>query len=122
MTENDFFANLEMRVCREFSGMRDRALRGYWCDGFIPEDFAVVGDCCCITGRVWIAHGKNQDPWNFTLLLGNAKLTREKVDWETIMPGEDLTGWLSMDFKSRVMKIDPFSCKIDESFPRQSKL
>jgi hypothetical protein len=116
MTEDEFFGNLEMRLCREFYGMRERELRGFWCDGFMPErEFIVAGDKCQITGRVWIAHGgKSQGCWDFALLLGSAVSGRENVDWEATMPGEDVTGWLAMDFQNRLLKINPSAAHADQ--------
>jgi hypothetical protein len=114
VSEKEFFRHLEMRVCTELSGMRDDTLRGLWCDGFIPDDFSVVDDRCRVTGLVWIAYSrKTQECWRFALLLGNETVVRDQVQWETMMPGENVTGWLSLDFKTKFMKIDPFSSHPD---------
>ena len=108
MTETDYFGRLEMRVCRELAGVRQQELRGMWCDGFIPEEFAVVGQRCRMTGRVWVAWGgRRQECWTFALLLGGRTLGRDRVDWPAVLPAEDRTGWLSLDFNTKFMTIRP---------------
>lgn len=86
-----------MRVSRELAGMRRKELRELWCDGFIPEDFTVVGSRCRITGSVWIAYGQErQESWQFVLYLGAAQ-ERDEISWSAMLPGEGVTGWLSLD-------------------------
>jgi len=106
MTEREYFAHLEMRVCRELNGLRQKELHGFWCDGFIPEEFSVVGVRCRMSGFVWIDNGSGkQERWELMLLLDNKTLVREEIDWAQFLPAEDVTGWLSMDFQTRFMKI-----------------
>ena len=50
--EHEYFGHLEMRVSRELAGMRQKELRYLWCDGFIPDEFRVVGRRCHIAGSV----------------------------------------------------------------------
>ena len=69
LTETDYFGHLEMRLSREFAGMRDPDLRGWWCDGFIPEKFVATGKGCHVSGKVWIDSGGPQALWNFVVLL-----------------------------------------------------
>ncbi len=114
MTEFEFFLHLERRITREFGGMRDPQLQRFWCDGFIPEEFEVVGKRSRITGRVWIDDGnRHQTCWNFALLLGDKALNREEVPWNQMLPGEDVTGWLFMDFQTKFMKIHPAAAHAD---------
>ena len=113
MTERDFFLDLEFRVCREFIGMRDQALHDVWCDGFIPEEFELVRDRCRMSGRVWIGFGsKRQECWRFILHLGTASDV-ECVDWQSLLPAENVTGWLAMDFQTQFMKVDPMRAVAD---------
>src|SRR3954454_4228033 len=96
-----------MRVSRELSGMRQRELRGWWCDGFIPDVFEIVGQRCRIVGKVWMALGKErQERWDFMLHLGPAGPC-EQIDWATMLPAEDWTGWLSLDSETKFMKVNP---------------
>jgi hypothetical protein len=98
-----------MRVTRELAGMRDRELRSWWCDGFIPEAFEVVGERCRITGKVWMASGpRSQEIWSFAVYLGPAR-SRDGIDWPTVLPADDMTGWLSLDFETKLMKVNPFA-------------
>ena len=119
MTESDFFLQLEGRITRECSGMRDPKLRRFWCDGFIPEEFEVVGKRSRITGRVWIDDGNGrQTCWNFALLLGDKALNREKIRWDEMLPGEDVTGWLFVDFHTKFMKVHPAAAHPDPESQR----
>lgn len=113
MTESDFFNLLRGRVSRELAGMRERKLRSWWCDGFTPEKFVVTGNGSHVSGRVWMDPGDgNQAPWNFVLLLGPRRLDRTDVPWAESLPVEGETGWLSLDFGRRFMKI-----KLSAAYP-----
>jgi hypothetical protein len=113
LTERDYFGHLEMRVSRELAGMRQRELQSLWCDGFIAEAFEVVGERCRMTGQVWMAFGQErQELWKFIVYLGPAR-SREEIDWTAMLPGEDVTGWLSLDFQTKFMKVNPFVAHLD---------
>ncbi len=104
-----------MRVTRELACMRRKDFRGMWCDGFIPESFGVVGSRCRINGRVWLAwSGERQECWDFVVLLGAATLVREQVHWEKMLPPEDVTGWLSLDFQTRFLTVRPSAAASDQ--------
>jgi hypothetical protein len=106
MDEGEYWKHLEYRVCREFEGMRDNRLRFLWCDGFIPEEYLLDGAKPYITGRAWICDGPRQDEWHFTLALPHPVASRDALDWETLMPPENVTKWLAVDQTSRRIQID----------------
>ncbi len=113
MTERDYFGHLEMRVSRELAGLRQRELRSLWCDGFIADAFEVVGERCRVSGKVWMAFGQQrQELWNFVVYLGSAR-PREQIDWTELLPAEDVTGWLSLNFETKFMKVNPFVTRPD---------
>jgi hypothetical protein len=113
LTEREYFGHLEMRVSRELAGMRQRELQSLWCDGLIAEAFEIVGERCRMTGQVWMAFGQQrQQPWNFVVYLGPAR-SREEIDWAAMLPREDVTGWLSLDFQTKFMKVNPFAADSD---------
>jgi hypothetical protein len=58
VTETEYFGHLEMRVSRELEGMRQPELRGWWCDGFIPEKLVVTRSGSHVAGRAWVDAGK----------------------------------------------------------------
>ena len=109
MTEKEYFNRLEFRICREFGGMRETHLRATWCDGFIPEVITFLGNHTRITGRVWLVFGKKEECWDFSLLIGGNAANRNEIAWESALPDEDVTGWLSLDFDKRFMRIKPAS-------------
>ena len=41
------------------------------------------------------------------MLLGYTTLDRNRVDWAAMLPAEDYTGWLSLDFDTKFMTIRP---------------
>jgi hypothetical protein len=112
VTETEYFGHLEMRVSRELEGMRQPELRSALCDGFLPEEFVVTRSGSHVAGRVWMDPGKaagkgkcEQSLWNFVLLLGPRPVQRDEVKWSELLPAEDVTGWLFLDFDHRFMKI-----------------
>ena len=115
MTESDYFGFLEMRVSSGLAGMREPELRRLWCDGFIPEKFAQTTKGSHIAGRVYMAGGQDDPWWNFVVLLGSPPRSREAVRWEDLVPPLDRTGWLSLDFDQRFMKVKPLAAYLDRT-------
>ena len=107
MDEAEFWPSLEFRLCREFAGMRERDLRSLWCDGFIPEQYFMDDPVPRITGRAWICNGPKQHEWEFVLLLPHSATSKEKIDWASLLPPEDVTQWLSVDQSRKRIEIDP---------------
>jgi hypothetical protein len=107
VTETDYWEHLEYRVCREFEGMEDRALRFFWCDGFIPQEYLVDDPSPRITGLAWIGSVPRQEQWAFELVLPNTVRSLEHVPWHTLLPAEDVTDWLSIDLEKRQIRIVP---------------
>ena len=108
MTEQDFWGWLERRVSAEFAGFDDRRLRFLWCDGFIPEDYALATEPATIAGRVWIGTGpRQQEQWTFALLLPQAVDDVSAVDWAGLLPPGDSTGWLGPNQSARHLDIEP---------------
>ncbi len=107
MTESEYWASLEYRVTRELGRMDDNALRSLWCDGFIPERFAVDNADPHITGAVWICSGPRQHRWEFRLDLGRTVDRSADVRWANLLPADDATGWLTVDLEGRRIRINP---------------
>ncbi len=105
--------------------MDDCALRHWWCDGFIPH--CIDPERRCVIGNVWMVDGQKQQQWEFSLMLGEnwrnedvaphhpnplvtlayAPLEQADIDWAALLPAQNLTGWLSMDFKHKHLTLDP---------------
>jgi hypothetical protein len=135
VTESDYFIHLEFRLCGELSGMRDKEIRRHWCDGFLSWAFEVVDDIGRITGKVYLVYdcsahdrvkphrgrkswGKKSSNyesgwWDFVLLLGSGIRDRNQVNWDKLLPGADVTGWLSLDFENKIVTIDPLAAYLD---------
>lgn len=114
MDEDDFWVRLEYRICAEFRGFDDRELRNNWCDGLDAEEYDLRPPRPVVRGRAWCGPS-GQELWRFTLLLGPGALSRERIDWSALLPGDQLTGWLSPDPRQRSMVIDPIGGQPDRA-------
>ena len=107
MIEKYFWGSLEYRLCREFSGLRERRYQYFWCDGFDPKEYILDGSLPRITGRCWICNGPRQAEWDFALLLPRAYRSREEIAWALLHPAENVTGWMSFDESRQYIEIEP---------------
>ena len=106
--EADFWKRLEFRISAEFAGFADRRLHFYWCDGLVPDEYALVGVERRIGGNAWCG-SSGQERWRFTLVVGQDVKSHEQIDWAALLPGDRLTGWLTPDPKKKTLRIDPLS-------------
>jgi hypothetical protein len=107
MTEADFWGHLEYRLSREFAGQRDRALRRFWCDGFVPREYHLEGQEPRIAWRAWIVSGQRQREWDFVLFLPRVFDSVEVIDWSALLPAEEVTNWLALDVPGERLQIEP---------------
>lgn len=115
--ESHFWGSLEYRVCSETAGLCRKALRRYWCDGFIPDNYHLDDPVPRIEGRVWMVNGCRDELWSFTLLLGKPIGSVEEVNWASLLPPEEVTRWLTMDLRRQHLVIEP-SVTIPDLPPR----
>jgi hypothetical protein len=105
MTENAFWRALERRICRELEAMSDNALRHMWCDGVRGDIVRREVGPACLCGSIWI--GKDgQTATQFTMALPDNITSRDDIVWSKLMPPEDMTAWLSVDVKRKLVTID----------------
>jgi hypothetical protein len=105
MTENGFWRALGMRICHELSGMTENALRHMWCDGIRGAIMRPEAGPAHMYGTIWI--GKDgQTAMQFTMALPDNITSKDGIVWSTLMPPEDMTAWLSVDFKQNLVTID----------------
>ncbi len=107
MDEKSYWLELEYRVCREFSGMPERSLHYWWCDGFIPKEYFLQDPTPRITGTAWICNGGNQNEWEFTLFLDKRVSSREEIDWAANLPPEEVTRWMAFDERKKMIQFEP---------------
>lgn len=112
MDEEEFWNRLEHRITREFAGFHDRQLRAIWCDGLIADEYDLHGARPHIRGRAWCGHS-GQQRWTFTLMLDRPVDNRNVIDWSTLLPADDVTGWLIPEPQQKTMTIDPSSAYLD---------
>ena len=113
MDESAYWSALEYRISHELSGMSEHELRILWCDGFLPERYALQGRAPCITGRAWICCGQKQELWHFTLVLGGVA-QREEIDWAALLPHRDATEWIKVDEQNQSIEMEPLAALMPE--------
>ncbi|MCP4093540.1 MAG: hypothetical protein GY747_08825 [Planctomycetes bacterium] len=88
-----------------------------WCDGFLPQDyhFGLCGDC--VTGQVWICFDQEQYLWDFRLDLVKGTRDLSTVDWTQLLPSEDVTQWMALDYENCRIEMDPISAIPDSLRP-----
>src|SRR5262245_19220074 len=105
MTESGFWRALEMRICRELRGMTDNALWHMWCDGVRGDIMRPEAGPTHMHGTIWI--GKDgQTAMQFTMALPDNITSKDRIVWSTLMPPEDMTAWLSVDLKRKLVTMD----------------
>jgi hypothetical protein len=106
--ESDFWSHLEYRVCHDIDGLRQRELRHFWCDGFIPVCYHLGEPSPHIIGRVWMGIGpRDQQEWEFILLIPGPVTSREAIDWSALLPPLDRTRWLTVDPIAKRLIVEP---------------
>jgi hypothetical protein len=116
MKESDFWVRLEYRVSQEIEGLRQPALRRYWCDGFIPMQYALDEPSPRIVGRVWMDVGsREQQAWEFVLLFAVPVESRESILWSALLPAPNVTRWLTIDPLGKRLIIEPAVAMSDEA-------
>jgi hypothetical protein len=105
MTESEFWNALEWRIDRELRGMTDTFLRDIWCDGIRGNVVRPEAGPAYMYGTIWI--GKDgQTPMQFTMALPDNVVSKDDIAWSTLVPPEDVTAWLSVDIKRKLVAID----------------
>jgi hypothetical protein len=105
---NEFWTKLEYRICREIGSLHVGEFRGLWCDGVIPEGLERFTDRCVVVGRAWMGRGaRQQEKWRFEFVLPPGTMELERVNWHSLLPAEDMTGWLELHQSERLMRITP---------------
>lgn len=111
MTESEFWTKLEYRLSTEFAGLEDKRDRHFWCDGLVPLNYVLEGEAPRITGRAWICNGDQQAEWEFTLLLPQGYSSQYAIPWQTLVPLDDVTGWMTFNEVAKQIVIDPAAAR-----------
>jgi len=76
----------------------------------LPERYDSHAGETHISGLAWIGQHKQsrQERWEFILIAEHAR-DRDQIQWQSLLPGDRLTGWLTVDPASRTLRIDPGS-------------
>jgi hypothetical protein len=117
VNEADYWVALEFRISRELAGMPDNHLRFLWCDGFIPERYLPDDPSPRITGRAWICNGPRQEEWPFTLFLNQPYGSPQEIEWQRLLPSENVTRWLAVDLPGKRIEVEPSAAVADSPEP-----
>ena len=117
MDESNFWETLMFRVSAEFRGMPARELRRFWCDGFIPERYLLDDSPPRIVGQVWICEHRDQENWEFVLLLPHSLRSRDEINWKSLVPPADVTRWMTLDKRAKRIKLEPAAAVADNPVP-----
>jgi hypothetical protein len=105
MTEDEFWTRLEFRICLELTGMDDKVLRGMWCDGIRGALTRPEAGPAYMSGTIWI--GKTgQTDMQFAMAMPDNIVSKDDIIWSKLLPPEDMTAWLSVDPKRKLVMID----------------
>jgi hypothetical protein len=107
VTESDYWGRLEYRVTSELAGIDEYRRLGLWCDGFIPDVYELEVDVPQVSGTAWVCPGQDQQAWRFALLLPARCMGREAINWASLLPADDETGWLTLDLEGRYLEVEP---------------
>ena len=114
VNEADYWVSLEYRLTRELAGMANWDLRHLWCDGFTPERYQLGDSEPRITGRAWICKGQEeQERWEFTLFLPHPVGSRDEIEWASLLPAENVTRWIALDQRRKLIQIEPSAAVTD---------
>ena len=116
MNEASFWVRLMFRVSAEFRGMPAKELRRYWCDGFVPQQYLLDDSPPRIIGRAWICEHQDQN-WEFVLLLPRSFRSLDEINWESLLPPDDVTRWMKLDARAKRIEIEPAAAVADNPAP-----
>ncbi len=79
LKDAEFWSVLEFGLSGWFRTCGDRALGGFWCDGFTPESSRNTKEGIEVTGIAWIVDGKkSQHKCTFTASIPQRMLSRRR--------------------------------------------
>jgi hypothetical protein len=78
-----------------------------FCDWFEPKRYFLDGPSPRILGRVGFVDGRNSTVLAFTLCISRAASSPGDIDWPTLLPQDNTTGWVSIDPFRGCITIDP---------------
>ena len=115
MDEKAFWLALEGRVTRELAGMPRKHRGALWCDGFAPAIYWIPNPVPRVEGDAWIGYGTNTNVWSFTVFLPKTVQSQKDIDWDSLLPPQNVTCWLAIDEPRRILQIEPEAAVPDPS-------
>jgi hypothetical protein len=55
----------------------------------------------------WICKRPHQEEWRLELLLPNRLTSRDEIQWEELLPPDNVTKWMAIDRQKKFIQIEP---------------
>lgn len=115
MDERTYWSKLEFRLCLELDGLREKQRGVLWCDGILPETYILDGERPHILGHAYCG-ASGQEKWKFELLLPRTYESYDAIEWEELLPANNVTRWLYLDRERCFLQIEPRAAVPDEPY------
>jgi hypothetical protein len=102
-SEAEFWPRLEYRVTAVL-GVLEGVVSYLACDGFSPNEYRLDDVAPSIVGRAWMLPAGE---WTFTLVMPSSFNDLRRIDWNSLVPPVESTGWLTVDSARKLLIIDP---------------
>jgi hypothetical protein len=106
-SEAEFWSRLEYRVTAALGALGGSYLA---CDGFSPNEYRLDDVPPSIVGRAWMLPAGE---WTFILVMPSSFDDLSRIDWKSLFPPADATGWLTVDAARKLLIIDPSTTSAD---------
>ena len=91
LSDDHFWSRLEFELSGWFRTCGDRALGGYWCDGFMPMSALNTKTGIEVQGLAWVVDGhESHDQYKFSLEIPQRLLSRRRGGAVLVVKGVDV--------------------------------
>jgi len=94
--------------------MAEGNLHRYWCDGITFGSFFFEDERPRLLGNAWMCDGQGKfEEWRCELLLPQHYKSLEDIDWDKLLPPDNVTRWLAIDPRRRFIQLEPMAAVPD---------
>ena len=115
MEEQDFWARLEYRVCREFVGMPDTQLRSFGAMASSRKTTSSMTARHVSLAGLGFAKARGKTNGTSRSFLPHPVDSPDKIDWASLLPAENVTRWLAVDQHDKRIQIEPSAAVPDSA-------
>ena len=96
-----------MRVDLELRAFDDERFRRLSSDGFVVDTSLPEAGFEWLVGKCWFLGRRGMLSFGFRLRIGPEGTDPATIDLETLIPPDNMTGWLGIDFDEKRVDICP---------------